>query len=312
MNIIIFMDKKKKFLNLFLSPLRCIGALIFVVTLVIACFFAGYQYAVNRSAELVYAAHDRAPLGWEARAKAELNVLQDVKTRTEASLNAMASRLSLLQSHVMRLDALGSRLAAMAKLDDIEFGVENPPGIGGPQAMLDVSSQKFPEFDFLISLNRLEHTLQDRQDKLSAMEAMLMGKSLQEQALPAGNPAKGGWLSSSYGYRADPITGKREFHQGIDFAGKSDTLVTAVAAGIVSWSGPGHGYGNLVEINHGNGYVTKYAHNKKNLVVAGEKVEKGKVIALMGNSGRSTGTHVHFEVVRNGKHVNPGKYIPLQ
>ena len=122
----------------------------------------------------------------------------------------------------------------------------------------------------------------------------------------------GGWMSSLYGYRSDPMSGKKEFHQGVDVAGKPGTPITAVAAGIVIWSGQRYGYGDLVEISHGNGYTTRYAHNKKNLVSVGEKVEKGEIIALMGATGRSTGTHVHFEVLRHGKHLNPNKYLSLK
>ena len=289
MNIIFFLGERRKSVRLFLSPLTSIAALILVAALVVVLSVAGYRHVEKRLLE------------------DELQALQELRTSTETSMNAMASRLSVLQSHVMRLDALGFRLASMAELDDIEFGVENPPGIGGVQTMLDNSSRELSDFDFLISLNRLEQALRDRRDKLSAMESMLMGRSLQDQALPQGNPAKGGWISSLFGYRSDPISGQREFHQGVDLAGKSGLPVTSVASGIVTRSGPNQGYGNLVEISHGDDYVTRYAHNSENLVAVGEKVEKGEVIAIMGSSGRSTGTHVHFEVVRNGKHVNPGQ-----
>ncbi len=112
--------------------------------------------------------------------------------------------------------------------------------------------------------------------------------------------------------RTDPITGKMEFHGGIDYAGKTGSSILSVASGIVTWSGVRYGYGNMVEINHGNGYQTRYAHNKKNLVVVGQKVEQGQIVALMGSSGRATGPHVHFEVVNNGKAVNPKKYISLK
>lgn len=248
--------------------------------------------------------------------KNELQALEDVRLETETALNAMVGRLSLMQSHVVRLDALGSRLAQMAQVDDIEFGVGNPPGLGGPHNLphnlIDNSSRELSDYDFLISLNRLEQALEDRRDKLQAMEAMLMGRSLRHQTQPQGNPAKGGWISSLFGYRTDPITGKKEFHPGVDLAGKSGMGVTAIGSGIVTWSGPDLGYGNLVEINHGNGYVTRYAHNKENLVNVGEKVDKGQVIAIMGSTGRSTGAHVHFEVVKNDRRINPRSYISSQ
>ena len=239
----------------------------------------------------------------------ELQALEDVKADTETALNAMAGRVSLLQGHVLRLDALGSRLAEMAQVDDIEFGIEHPPGLGGPHSLFGDGSRELSDYDFLISLNRLERALQDRQDKLSAMETMLMGRSLRDSTLPQGNPAKGGWFSSMFGYRTSPISGNKEFHLGVDLAGRTGMAVTSIASGIVTWSGPNQGYGNMVEINHGNGYVTRYAHNKENLVNVGERVEKGQVIALMGSTGRSTGAHVHFEVVRNGRHINPYSYI---
>ena len=242
----------------------------------------------------------------------ELQALENVKADTRTAMDAMVGRLSLLQSHVMRLDALGSRLAEMAQVDDIEFGIQHPPGLGGPHKLLNESPQGLSDYDFLISLNRLDQALQDRHDKLSAMESMLMGRSLQAQTRPQGNPAKGGWVSSLFGYRTDPITGKREFHLGVDLAGRSGMPVTSVASGIVTWSGPNQGYGNMIEISHGNGYITRYAHNRENLVNVGQRVEKGEMIAVMGSSGRSTGTHVHFEVVKNGRHVNPRSHISLQ
>lgn len=291
MKIIIFLDERKKALKLSVSPWAC--------ALALAAFGALSVYLSNVAGAYLE----------KRNVRAELQALEDVKTDTETALGAMAGRVSLLQSHVLRLDALGSRLAEMAQVDDIEFGIEHPPGLGGPHDLFNDGSRELSDYDFLISLNRLEQALQDRQDKLSAMETMLMGRSLRDSTLPEGNPVKGGWFSSLFGYRTDPITGKKEFHFGVDLAGRSGMAVTSIASGLVTWSGPNHGYGNMVEISHGNGYITRYAHNKENLVNVGEKVEKGQVIALMGSTGRSTGAHVHFEVVRNGRHINPHSYI---
>ena len=239
----------------------------------------------------------------------QVQALQDVKGETETALDVMEGRVSLMQSHVVRLDALGARLADLAQLDEFEFGLESPPGLGGPHTLADAEPQSLSYYDFLASLNSLEFALQDRRDKLQAMEAMLMGRNLQSQTRPSGNPAQGGWFSSSFGYRTDPISGKRAFHPGIDVAGRSGMAITTIASGIVTWSGRYQGYGNMVEISHGNGYMTRYAHNKENLVNVGQKVERGQVIATMGNTGRSTGAHVHFEVVKNGSNVNPHNYI---
>ena len=291
MKMIIFLNAGKKALKLSVSPWTCAAAL--------AAFAALTVYLSNI-----------AGIYLEKRAvEGELQALADVKTNTDMALSGMVGRVSLLQSHVVRLDALGSRLAEMAQVDDIEFGIEHPPGLGGPHSLFNDDSRDLTDYDFLISLNSLEQALQDRQDKLSAMETMLMGRSLRDSTLPSGNPAQGGWFSSLFGYRTNPISGNKEFHLGVDLAGRSGMAVTSIASGIVTWSGPNQGYGNMVEISHGNGYITRYAHNKENLVNVGERVEKGQMIAIMGSTGRSTGAHVHFEVVRNGRHINPRSYI---
>ena len=291
MKMIIFLNARKKALKLSVSPWFCAAALAAFATLTVYLSDIVDIYLEKRAVE------------------GELRALEDVKSDTETALSGMVGRVSLLQSHVLRLDALGSRLAQMAQVDDIEFGIEHPPGLGGPHSLLDGSSRELSDYDFLISLNRLEQALQDRQDKLSAMETMLMRRSLRDSARPAGNPAKGGWFSSLFGYRTNPISGNKEFHLGVDLAGRSGMAVTSIASGIVTWSGPNQGYGNMVEISHGNGYITRYAHNKENLVNVGERVAKGQMIAIMGSTGRSTGAHVHFEVVRNGRHINPRNYI---
>ena len=294
MKIIIFLNDRKKALKLSVSPWACVAVLAAVSALSVYLSNLAGIYLDRRAVQ------------------SEVLALEDVKADTRTALNAMAGRMSLLQSHVMRLDALGSRLAEMAQVDDFEFGVESPPGLGGPHnGLAGNSSGELSDYDFLISLNRLEYALQDRQDKLAAMETMLMGRSLNESIAPQGNPAKGGWFSSLFGYRTDPITGKKEFHLGVDLAGRAGAAVTSIASGIVTWSGRYQAYGNLVEISHGNGYVTRYAHNKENLVNVGERVEKGQVVAVMGSTGRSTGPHVHFEVLKDGRHIDPRSYISL-
>ena len=293
MKMIIFLDDKKKALKISLSLWVCVA--------VLAAFGAWSVYLYSLAG-----AH------LEKRAIAgELQALEDVKADAGVALNAMASRVSLLQSHVLRLDALGSRLAEMAQVHDIEFGVDSQPGLGGPHSPRRDSPHAVSDYDFLISLNRLEQALQDRQDKISALETMLLGRNLRASTQPRGNPVQGGWLSSPFGHRTDPVTGNKEFHLGVDLAGASGMAVTSIASGVVTRSGADQGYGNLVEISHGNGYVTRYAHNRENLVNVGDKVEKGQLIAVMGSTGRSTGAHVHFEVVKNGRHIDPVSYISV-
>lgn len=308
-DIIVLLNSRRKAVRVSLNPVGVAASALCLTALLGAMFYGGVRYADAHTEGLVATIRDQTASMWRHELNAQQEALASVRVNAEKSLDAMATRLSLLQGHVMRLDALGSRLATMADLKDIEFGFDSPPGIGGPapeylQESIDVA-------DLLRTLSQLEAGLQDKAEKLSAMESMLIDRTLREQTLPDGTPAPGAWVSSLFGFRSDPVTGKREFHQGIDLAGRPEMPIAAVAAGIVTWSGVRYGYGNMVEVSHGNGYLTRYAHNRKNLVSVGERVEKGEIVALMGSSGRSTGTHVHFEVVRYGTHVDPRRHIAL-
>ena len=163
--------------------------------------------------------------------------------------------------------------------------------------------------EFVEALDSLERRLSVHMPQLETLETMLMNRRLQAEVVPAGRPVKGGFLSSTYGSRADPLTGKSDFHHGIDFAGKPGTPINVVASGVVTYSGARAGYGNTVEVNHGNGTVTRYAHNQKNLVAEGDTVKKGTAIALLGSTGRVSGPHVHFEVLKAGKQINPFEFV---
>jgi murein DD-endopeptidase MepM/ murein hydrolase activator NlpD len=130
------------------------------------------------------------------------------------------------------------------------------------------------------------------------------------RALAMHRPVDGGWVSSHFGQRMDPFTGRPAVHRGLDFAGVDNSAILAVAPGVVSWSGRQRGYGNLIEIDHGRGWVTRYGHNASNLVAVGDYVKPGQTIALMGSTGRATGTHLHFEVLYRGRHQNPARFVP--
>jgi murein DD-endopeptidase MepM/ murein hydrolase activator NlpD len=203
---------------------------------------------------------------------------------------------------------VGERLATMAELDPAEFGFgEARRPLGGPAPYEDLES--YTAAEFLRILDRVSARIAEREQTLDALESILHTLQLQDQTRPAGRPIVKGWISSFYGYRTDPMSGKKSFHGGVDFAGPRGSDVVAVASGVVTWSGRRQGYGHLVEVAHGNGLVTRYAHNQRNLVEVGETVKKGHVIALMGSSGRATGPHVHFEVLRDGRSVNPIQYV---
>jgi murein DD-endopeptidase MepM/ murein hydrolase activator NlpD len=234
--------------------------------------------------------------------------IEDIKQDTQSGIDALAIRVGQLQSQLLRLDALGERLVDIGGLDEGEFSFETIPAIGGPEGKQSLN-QPSAMPDLLSQVGKLEGTVEHRQQQLTLMEDLIMNSNLEDAVHPTGQPVRKGWISSYYGMRNDPFTGKRSKHKGIDFAGKKGSDVIAVAAGVVTWAGERKGYGNLVEINHGRGYITRYGHNSEILVEIGGRVKQGEVIAAMGSTGRSTGPHVHFEVVRNGKIVNPAKYI---
>jgi murein DD-endopeptidase MepM/ murein hydrolase activator NlpD len=218
----------------------------------------------------------------------------------------LSSRLGLLQAHVNRLDALGQKLIHMAKIDNGEFDFGKIPAVGGPETM---PLKTVNSSDLHKAIDSLSADLSNRENQLLVLEDLLMNRNLLKEVQPRGRPISAGWLSSYYGMRTHPISGKREMHKGIDFAGKMSDPVIAVAKGVVTFSGTRYGYGSVVDVNHGNGYTTRYGHNSKLLVSVGDTIEKGFQIAEIGSSGRSTGPHVHFEVLKNGKQVNPMKFI---
>ena len=207
----------------------------------------------------------------------------------------------------MRLDAAGSRLTEIAGLNKGEFNFGQPPPVGGPE--IDAASEPPPVDEILRSLEGLEKQLSDRERQMRVLEDLLLASRLQKEVRPSGWPVENGWISSLFGMRVDPFTGLRAFHAGVDFAARQGTNVMSVAAGIVADVGERFGYGLLVEINHGNGYVTRYGHNDTALVAVGDRIRKGQAVALVGDSGRSTGPHVHFEVLLNGRTVNPHEYV---
>lgn len=235
--------------------------------------------------------------------------LEAVEVDVEKDMNALAQRLALSQAHVIRLNALGERLIEKTKLDKGEFDFSNEPSLGGPVSNTGERGENITANEFSNTLIALEKRLEKSALQLGVLESMLISQDLRSEVFPAGRPIKKGWISSYFGFRADPFTGRRTHHDGIDLAGKDGSAVIAVAAGVVTWAGKRSGYGQLVEINHGSGYVTRYGHNKLVEVKTGDRVTKGQTISRMGSTGRSTGPHVHFEVYKNGQAVDPMKYV---
>ena len=228
----------------------------------------------------------------------------------QGHLNAMAIKLGELQAQMLRLDGLGERLAEMAGLKpkDMPPPVEpgKAPGRGGPAPTLarDLSVEEFGDL-----LGTLSRQVEERSDQLGVLEALLVNTSASKKFLPTLSPIEEGWFSSNYGWRIDPFSGQKSFHEGIDFPAEVGTPVVAAASGKVIFAEVHPQYGKMIEIDHGNGLVSRYAHCSVLLVKEGDLVVRGQQVARVGTTGRSTGPHLHFEVRLNGAPQNPARFL---
>lgn len=227
---------------------------------------------------------------------------------TTEQINALTMKLADLQSNILRLNALGERLAEEADIPKEEFNMAEQPSSGGPMQPAAIISE-FNAAQFTKEISSLENLIDHKEKQLKMLESVALGHHIESNSYLSGRPIGKGWLSSYYGVRKDPFNGKPAMHKGVDFAGKEDADVIATGSGVVTWSDERYGYGNLIEIDHGTGYKTRYGHNKALIVKVGDVVSKGQVIALMGSTGRSTGPHVHYEILKDDRQINPIKYV---
>ena len=239
-----------------------------------------------------------------ANGRAEVVALQ---SQLQDRVDGLALRTGQLNAQLLRLNALGKRLTQLADINSHEFDFDHDPPQGGPEGEGEGHGVDLADVGSL--LDRLQQRIELRGAQLGALENVILGRQLSADIRPTGRPVTEGYISSAFGERMDPFDGEEAFHRGVDFAADAGSAVLAVATGIVTWSGPRAGYGVLVEVSHGNGYVTRYGHNSRVLVKVGETVERGEAIAEVGSTGRSTGPHVHFEVLRNGAQINPAAFV---
>ena len=243
-----------------------------------------------------------------AELEEQKSVLKALRAQAASDSQAVGRRLAMLQARFMRLEAVGERLTDVAGLVDGEFSFGETAAIGGPEAAT-VETAADLNSDFATQLDALAEQLASREMELNVLAGLLDTRKLEDERSPRPRPITWGWLSSPYGKRVDPITGRPGWHAGVDYAGEEGSAVVAVAGGVVTHAGRRNGYGELVEINHGDGYVTRYGHHKKVLVEVGDVVKKGEQIGHMGSTGRSTGPHVHFEVLKDGRPENPVAFL---
>lgn len=238
---------------------------------------------------------------------AQSNQLAAVQSDAQRQVNALALKLGSLQAQSMRINALGERLTKLGKLDDGEFDFDRDPAVGGPEN--DDSGAYMLPGSLNAGIKALESRFDRQQQQLQVLQDLLIDHKVASNQRPTGMPLNTGYISSYYGKRIDPFDGHSEFHRGIDFAAPRGTPVHTVAEGVVTFAGVRSGYGKVIEIDHGNGYATRYAHNSKILVHVGQRVHVGQEIAVVGSTGRSTGPHSHFEVWYHGRSVNPLAYV---
>lgn len=304
MNVIVFSKRLGRARQFELGrPLAMTVTIAAVLTVLGGVLFAGVQ--LGRSGLVLDPA---AQVGeWGVKLEEQRAQVVNARRDLQERLDAIASKVGQMNAHVIRLDALGRRLTEMANLDKGEFNFDSEPAVGGPEGLVEGAVAVSP--DLTAILDDLTNQIKDRERQLSVLESLISTRNLSRQIVPGGRPVTQGWISSYFGHRADPFTGRNAFHRGLDFAGPAGAQVVAVASGVVTYSKERFGYGKTVEINHGNGYVTRYAHNQRVLVTVGDTIQKGEPIALIGSTGRSTGPHLHFEVLKQGRAVDPMSFV---
>lgn len=305
MNIIILNNRKGHSKTLHLPVWLPWALALMFVFLPVAAGVGAYYAAYHLDSPLF---SDDVAERWHQDVSTHRNELAQLNEQSQRELRALTLKLGDVQARLVRLDALGERLVEVAGIRADEFDFSTNPAIGGPEVTEDALANYRPP-SFVDAINDLAVTLDRREQQLNILEDLLNNKHLERQASLSGRPVTRGWMSSRYGYRTDPFKGHLAMHKGVDFAGKDGSDIVATASGVVTYAGERYGYGLMVEINHGNGLSTRYGHAKELLVKAGDIVKPGEAIALMGSSGRSTGPHVHYEVLKNGQQVNPQPYI---
>ena len=303
MNIILVSGKLTKARTLTLTfPHLVLGGAAALIAVLIVAF--GMQYFILR-----YATSVNSPLVNTLILSAQQEHNEKMQSYLRENLNAMASKLGQMQAQLLRLDTLGERLAKTAGFKPQEFMFDQVPARGGAASTLPAYDLSFGDLTRQVEL--LTRQMDDRTDKLGILDSLMIINSAKKKLLPSVLPVEGGWYSSNFGWRIDPFNGMRAFHEGMDFMAEVGTPARAAAGGVVAFSDFHPQYGNMIEIDHGNGLVTRYAHLSKRMVKVGDVVLSGGRIGDVGSTGRTTGPHLHFEVRQNGAPLNPARFLRL-
>jgi len=316
MKVIIVSDNARHFKTwVFGTPSLVLLAVL--VACVVASTIALWRAASHQDARAAVAAIDSLREDIERQKSIVFQLEEDL----QLNLRASAVEIATLESRMTRLDALGQRLTELAPYDVSEFDFQSSVGVGGlepqspssvdPSADLttDPKEKAFSEAALSAQLSSLSGKLADRSAQLDVLERLMLSYLRDEARSLAGKPVKKSWVSSNYGMRTDPINGERAWHNGIDIASTAGAPVLAMAPGVITYAGQKPGYGKVVEINHGAGLSTLYAHQRVLAIEAGAFVRKGQKIGEVGSSGRSTGPHVHYEIHQDGRSLDPARYV---
>lgn len=233
---------------------------------------------------------------------------QKAREFVQQNLNAMAVKLGEMQAQLTRLDALGERLSTVAGIKPQEFRLNEAPGLGGAQSV-SFAPQNLSMQEFNVKLATLSRQMENRTDLLGVLEAQMFEQAVKKKLLPTILPVSGTYNASSYGMRIDPFSGQHAMHEGIDFLADTGTPIIAAAGGVVQFAGFHPQYGNMIDVDHGNDLVTRYAHTSRVFVKEGDLIKRGRKIAEVGSTGRSTGSHLHFEVRFKGVPQNPARFL---
>lgn len=301
MHIILVSSRLAGAKSLTLTNRHLIAAAMFMAMLVFSLTLGLFWVTVRHADELKFPLLDSlVRSAQEAQRRKTEEFLRE-------NLNAMAVKLGEMQAQLMRLDALGERLSALAGLKPGEFRFAELPGRGG--AVSNVPPKDLSMAEFNRQLDQLSRQMENRTDSLGILESQLFDAKVKKKLMPTIPPVDGSWSASSFGWRIDPFNGMLAMHEGVDFVVDAGTPVFAAAGGVVRFSGMHPQYGYMVEIDHGNDFTTRYAHNSRLLVKEGEVVQRGGKIAESGSTGRATGPHVHFEVRYRGVAQNPARFL---
>ncbi len=302
MQVILISSRLAKARSLTLSLRHALASAILGLAVVVGLTGALYWLSLRFAAEL------KIPLLHQMVLAVQKSETERSREFMQQNLNAMAVKIGEMQAQLTRLDALGERLSGMAGIRPQEFRFSEAPGLGGAQsATMPPQNLTLTQFNEKVAM--LSRQMESRTDMLVVLEAQLFEQAVKKKAMPTMMPVQAPFNASGFGYRIDPVSGQQAMHEGIDFIIGVGTPVVAAAGGVVQFAGFHPQYGNMIDIDHGNDLVTRYAHLSKVMVKEGDVLQRGRRIADSGNSGRSTGPHLHFEVRFRGAPQNPARFL---